>query len=246
MIEFTSKTPTISQIYQYTYSNPSVWNRFEYADRDVLKTKIKIERRLVYRKNKEGKYSTLDERLIIHTESFPNYPPYSYIKTKGAKKQRKIRHEYTATYCISKDENGNYNYWTSKIRWHLGSFRKWVDRPPQSKIKSIYRETYARLERKYRKLTPIKRKEMIRREVEHIKKRATYLDVGDWNSRVNGLMGDFVFRVAPLQLKFDCGYGRIWYTDLPKGENSPQFPFFTKHDIKIIGYLLRYGILKYK
>ena len=53
MIEFTNKTPVIADVYRYTYLNPHTYNRFEYAKRDIVKTRIHLERRINYRKKKE-------------------------------------------------------------------------------------------------------------------------------------------------------------------------------------------------
>ena len=245
MIHFSEKTPTIAQIYLYTYQNPHTWNRFDYAERDVLKTRIKITQRKVYRKNKEGKYSTPDELICLESVSTPQYYPYTTVKTKGAKKQRKIHHQYDCFFAFSKDENGQYTYQGSKIIFRIGSFKKWVDKPPQNQIKSVYRDTMNKLERKYRKLSPTKRKEMIRRDVEHIRKVGRYLDVGDWNSQVKGLNGDFVFRVAPLAEKYSCLYGRSYFKELPRDDYA-TFVFFPKHAISIINFLLKRGIIKYK
>ena len=88
MIEFTNKTPVIADVYRYTYLNPHTYNRFEYAKRDIVKTRIHLERRITYRKNKEGRYSVPSERLLIKSYSYPQYRPYLSIKTKKAKKQR--------------------------------------------------------------------------------------------------------------------------------------------------------------
>lgn len=242
MISFSDITPTISQVYQYTYSNPKTKTRFEYMKRDVLKTRVRIEKRTVYKKNHESKFNDPEERLLIKSFSYPQYYPYTKVKSKRALKQRKIRHEYDCTILIQNTPNG-YSFWDSKIRWHLGSFRKWQDNVPQNKVKSIFNKTRERLERKYAKLPPKERKLAIKKECDKIRQRAEYLDKGDYNSRVNGLNGDYVFRLAPLQLKFDCGYGKVYYTECPK---DISFPFFTKHDLRIIEYLLRSGIVKYK
>ena len=86
---------------------------------------------------------------------------------------------------------------------------------------------------------------MIRRDVEHIRKVGRYLDVGDWNSQVKGLNGDFVFRVAPLAEKYSCLYGCSYFKELPRDDYA-TFVFFPKHAISIINFLLKRGIIKYK
>ena len=242
MIEFTSRTPTIAQIYQYTYSNPKVRNRFDYMERDVLKTRIKIEKRTVYKKNKEGKFTTPEERLFICSFSNPQYYPYSKIKSKGAIKQRKIKHEYDIILCIQNTPNG-YDYWNSKIVWRVGSLKKWQNNVPQNKVKTIYHETRERLERKYAKLPNKEKRLAINKEIDKIKKRATFLDKGDFNSRINGINGDCYFRSYPLQLKYDALYGRCYHMELP---DNIEYCFFDKHMIGCINFLLKKGIIKYK
>ena len=92
MIEFKENTPTIAQVYQYTYLNRHTFTRFFNEERDVLKTRIRIERRITYRKNKEGKFTVPYERLLIKSYSYPQYKPYISVKSKNAKKQRTIKH----------------------------------------------------------------------------------------------------------------------------------------------------------
>ena len=242
MIEFKSNTPTISDIYQFTYSNRIVRNRFEYKERDIVKTKIKITRRTVYKKNKEGQFTAPEERLHIESFSYPNYPPYTKIKSKCAKKQRKIRHEYSIICCIQNTTNG-YNFWNSKIIWRVGSFKKWQENVPQNKVKTIYKSTRDRFERKYAKLPIKERQSAIKKECDKIRKNSTYLDKGDYNSRVNGINGDFYFRVSPLAIRYNCLYGRCYHTELPK---DIKFVFFDKHTLYLIEWLMKRGILKYK
>ena len=244
MIEFKSNTPTIAQIYQYTYSNKTVRNRFDYMERDVLKTRIKITKRTVYRKNKEGKFTSPEERLYVESFSNPQYYPYTKIKTKGAKRQRKIRHEYDCIFAIQPyGENKIYSFWNSKIVFRIGSQKKWQENVPQNKVKTIYNSTRDKLERKYSKLPTKEKQLMIKKECDKIRKRAIYLDKGDFNSRVNGLNGDFYFRDAYIMQRYSCLYGRCWYSQKYQGI---EYPFFPKHAIAIINYLLRRGILKYK
>jgi len=211
-------------------------------ERDVLKTKVKIERRVVYKRNKENSTMTPTERLYIRTESFPNYPPYINVKSRNAKKQRKIRHQYDIICCIGKDENGEYNYWTSPIVWRIGSQKKYPKVVPQSKVKTIFKSTRERLEKKYTKLPQKQKAEMIKKEIEKIKKRATYLDVGDYCSRELGIMLDAYFRDFYVMKKFSCLYGKLHW-DVPNDEI--QFPFFDKHMLNLISYLMKMGILKY-
>ena len=243
MIHFTNRTPTIAQIYQYTYSNPKVRNRFEYMERDVLKTRIKITKRLVYRKNKESKTMTPDELICVESVSTPQYYPYNKVKTKGAKKQRKIHHQYDCFFAFSKDEDGNYSFWNSRVIFHIGSYKKYPKEIPQSKTGTIHKSTKERLERKYKKLPQKQKDEMIKKEISRIKKRAKYICDSDYVGGELHVNGDFYFRCNPLLLKFDASYGRVFHTEIPDGI---LYPFLPKHGIAVVNFLLRKGIIKYK
>lgn len=246
MIEFTNKTPTIADVYRYTYLNPHTYNRFEYAKRDIVKTRIHLERRITYRKNKEGRYSVPSERLLIKSYSYPQYRPYLSIKTKKAKKQRTIRHEYDVIMCIQPyGEENEYLYQYSKIIWRVGSFKKW-QKPPQSKIKSVYKETREKLEKKYDKLPQKEKKRAIKEQIDKIKSRGEYLDVGDFCSRSLGICGDDYWRSFPNQVKHDALYGRAYNLDCSKGIKGINYCYFSKHAIALVNFLLRKGIIKYK
>ena len=244
MIRFTERTPTIAQIYQYTYSNPKVRNRFEYMERDVLKTRIKITKRLVYRKNKESKTMTPDELICVESVSTPQYYPFNKVKTKGAKKQRKIHHQYDCFFAFSKDEDGNYSFWNSRVIFRIGGYKKWETNVPQNKLKSVLKSTRERLEKKYSKLPPKEKQKEIKKQIDKIRQHGIYLDVGDYNAD-RGLNGDFYFRVASLAEKYDALYGRSFFKELPPSDYA-DFIFFPKHAIAIINWCLRRGIIKYK
>ena len=243
MIEFKNETPTIAQIYQYTYLNRHTISRFFNEERDVLKTKIKIERRVTYKRNKENMTMTPSEYLIIYSESTPQYYPYNKVKTKGAKKQRKIHHQYDCFFAFSKDKNGNYNFWESKVIFRIGGYKKWQTNVPQNKVKSIFKSTRERIEKKYSKLPSKEKEKAIRKDLDNIRRRGKYLDVGDYNSQVNGLNGDFYFRDAYVMQKYSCLYGRNYHNEYCKGID---FPFFPKHALGIIHWCLKRGIIKYK
>lgn len=243
MIEFTDRTPTIAQVYNYTYSNKYIRNRFKYEKRDILISKIKIEKHIVYRKNKEGKFTAPDERLMIHSESAPQYYPYFKIKSKEAKKQMKIKHQYDCIFCIQKTDEGVYDFWKSKIIWHVGSFKKYPNKIPQSKVATIHGDTRLKLEKKYANLSNKERKEKIKDEIKKIKSKAKYLCDGDYVSRELGINGDFYFRASPLLLKNDALYGKCWYNKL---DSHIKFCFFDKHSIGVLYVLLHKKIIKYK
>ena len=242
MIEFTNRTPTIAQIYQYTYLNPKVRNRFEYMERDVLKTKVKITKRYVYRKNKEGKFSTPDEILFVSSTSNPQYYQYNKVKSKGSKKQRKIHHQYDCFFAFSKTKEGEYSFWNSKVIFRIGSQKKWQDAVPQNKIKTILKKTRERIEKKYEKLPSKEKAKAIKKELDKIRSRGKFLDIGDYNSSVNGINGDFYFRDAFIMKKFSCLYGKCYFNK----SSEFNFPFFPKHALMIIEVLLKKGIIKYK
>ena len=242
MVEFTNRTPTIAQVYNYTYKNKSTWTRFFNEERDILKTRIKIIKRTVYKKNKEGKFTTPDERLYISTTSAPQYPPFNKLKSKGALKQRKIKHTYESVYLIQNTPNG-YDFWQSKMVWRVGSQKRVPNKISQSKVQTIFEETRRKLERKYSKYPPKKQKELIRRDIEHIRKRASYVSVGDFLAKVYGIMLDVYYRDYFVQKKFDCLYGRSWYNQPYSGI---EYPFLDKHSISVLNFLLKRGIIKYK
>ena len=243
MIEFT-KIPdklTIQTIYTYTYKNNYTRSRFDNSERDILPSKLKINERIKYKRNKEGKFSTPEEMLIISSWSAPQYQPYISYKSKRAKKQMKVKHNYEIKIAIQPYlTEGNYSFENSKIIWRVGSYKKWKT-PKQSEVKTIYKETRERLERKYKKLNETDRKKKIKEEVDKIKKRAKYLDIGDFNSRVQGINADCYFRDYLMQKKFNCLYGPCYYLNDCEGV---ELPFFDKHLIGILSYLIYKGILK--
>jgi len=236
--EFTLKTPSLKQIFLYTWSNLRLRNRFEFSKRDIIQTKIKIINKQVYRPTKQKAGSAPDELLQIQSFSYPQYKPYLNVKTKGAKKQRSIQHQYDVTIALQKDSNGNYSY-NSKIKWRIGSYKKWVTDVPQSKVKTVLSKTREKLKKKYVN----KYKEYLL-EISKIRKRGQYLDIGDYNSQVNGINGDNYFRNQFLQKKFDCLYGPLWQTTPNKKEKDIQYPFACKHMISIIFFLLRKGVIQ--
>ena len=212
-------------------------------ERDVLKTRIKITKRLVYRKNKESKTMTPDELICVESVSTPQYYPFNKVKTKGAKKQRKIHHQYDCFFAFSKDENGNYSFWNSRVIFRIGGYKKWETNVPQNKLKSVLKSTRERLEKKYSKLPPKEKQKEMKKSIEQIHKRGKFLDIGDYNAD-RGLNGDFYFRVASLAEKYDALYGRSFFKELPPSDYA-DFIFFPKHAIAIINWCLRRGIIKY-
>lgn len=242
MVEFKFNTPTIAQVYAYTYKNPHTYTRFFNEERDILKTRIKIIKRTVYKKNKEGKFTTPEERLYVASVSAPQYPPYNKVKSKGALKQRKIKHTYESVYLIQNTPNG-YDFFRSQIIWRNGSFKKVPKTIPQSKVKQIHDDTREKLARKYAKYPKKQQSELIKRQISRIQKTARYISDSDYIAQVYGIMLDAYFRDYPLQVANSCLYGRCYFFKKPR---DIKFCFFTKHDLGIIHMLLKRGILKYK
>lgn len=243
MIEFT-RIPdklTISAIYQYTYKNNLTRSRFDNSDRDILPSKFKIIERRKYKRNKEGKYTTPEEMLFVESWSAPQYQPYLAYKNKKAKRQLQIKHHYDVKIALQPYlTDGNYSFENSKIIWRVGSY-KTPKLPKQSDVKTIYHETRERLERKYRKLSEKDKKIAIQKEINKIKKHAKYISVGDYNSQVNGIMQDCYYRDYTVQQEFGCLYGPC---KLVSKIDGIDLPFFDKHMISILSFLLRKGIIK--
>ena len=228
---------TIGAIYQYTWRK--LKTRFSNADRDILPSKLVIAKRTKYKRNKEGFYTTPEELLTVSSWSAPQYYPYNKIKGKKSKRQMKIKHNYRIFIAISLSKGDIYSF-NSKIVWRVGSYKKPI-RPPQKQVKTIYPETRDRLNHKYRALSDAERKKMVKKDIDKIKKSATYLDYGDFNSRVRGINLDNYWRDYPLQNKFNCLYGPVLNRELPK---NIDMPFFCKHMIMTLNLLMRRGILK--
>jgi hypothetical protein len=55
-------------------------------------------------------------------------------------------------------------------------------------------------------------------------------------------MLDAYYRDHYIQQKFNCLYGRCWYTEMTDGV---LFPYADKHLIAILNFLLRKKIIKY-
>lgn len=236
----TSDTPSIQDVWLYTYRIRK--NRWEYMDRDILPSRIKVIETKVYKKNKEGKYTTPDVQLKIVSFSAPQYPPYIKLKSKDAKRQMKIKHQYDITLILQKDENDQFSL-NSKLIWRVGSFKKWKI-APQNKVKTIYTQTRNKLKQKYiDKKTNKLNKEAYNKALDDIRKKGKYLDSGDYNSQELGLNGDFYFRVMPMCIKFNCLFGPKTNTEPHSKEKDIQYPFFGKHELAVILYLLKKKII---
>lgn len=235
--------PTLRQILLYTYAH-HVKNREMYAKRDILVSKIKVIQKSIYVHDRLDQF---DEKLVINSYSRPQYYPYTKLKGGNKKNQKTsntIEHQYTINLQLAKDGNGNYSL-DSNARWRIGSFKKWKDKTdvPQYLVKTVYRETMERLKKKWKD-----DKVGLKKEVERIRKNGKYMDVGDYNSRVLGINGDFYFRDSPLMFAYNCLYGPLWHKEFPvRGRDKElNFPYTDKHFFGLLWHLLKKGFIKKK
>ena len=242
-------TFSISQIMDKTYY--SKYNtRFEYRKRDVIKKVLVIKQTTLHPDRPTEPTIT----YIFKTYSYPQYYPYTrYTKYS---KQRKFRHEYDNILSIEADENGKFSKDSVNWKYRLGSQKKWNNKPPQSQIKQIYRETMKKWTYDYniacnkikaRNINSTLKKTLLQKEKDNLKKKikvhryqAKYLDVGDFNSRVLGLNGDFVRRVAPVYQHYGHLYGRNVENVI---DADYEHPFAPKHFINLVDTLVKLGIL---
>lgn len=227
---------TLLQVFQYTM-NSKFKNRFDYRDRDVLKTVQIIEKKVFDKKEKKIKETYY--QIKLYTSSFPQYG--KYITGKSGNKQRKYKHTY---YGILELQELKIN---SKFRLRLGSEKKWNRNPPSSMLQSISKSERERIRNQVETLMRGKAKKLINEEykkrMENRKKQGIYLDVGDYNARVNGINGDFYFRLSAILQKFGCLYGRGYNDNIPE---DVTFPFLPKHTLRAVVYLFEKNILKLK
>lgn len=197
-----------------------------YAVRDNIEVVVvkQIKQLKVSTKDKEiGKPS---KRFIISSKSNPQYMPYlktiSGLKNHKKMKQTRYEHFYDITLELEDSMTINSNF---KIR--VGSLKKWNPDPPQEEIRTIYKRNL---------------KDWTKEEIEkHKKKRRLYLDVGDWNSRKNGINGDFYFRLMPIYYANNMLIGRCWET---KELEGIPMPFFDKHTYNFVKRLIKSRIIK--
>lgn len=217
---------TLREIWLYTYEKYR--NRFDYRERDVLKS-ISIREIKSYDKN------NLDnpiKRFDIITSSYPQYEPYVSLKGKHSKKQRKVKHTYNSVFQF---ESLN---WNSKIKWRVGSQRKYPTSDTAinyNKIKQLHSSVREKLVKKYGKGTP-----ELKKAIEAHRKKAKYIDKGDYISQVYGIMGDWYFRCQGNAYLSGNLFGLAWNKD----KHGDGVPFFDKHSLRVIEYLLKKGIIK--
>ena len=237
-IRFASDTPTIRQIWIYTFRVPQLRKRFRNMNRDILPSKLKVTERLVYSKDRKDQP---DRKFVVESWSAPQYYPYNKLKSgKRTKRQLQVKHKYDLTLVIENDKNGNFSF-DSRIRWRVGGFKKWNTKPSQNLIKSVYKKTRDNLSKRYGKGT-----QRYKDEINKIKAKGKYENVGDYNAQVNGLNGEYFYTLSPLAYVYNCSYGVIWNKEFnsKKPFNEIKFPFFCKHSLALIFYLLKKRILK--
>lgn len=243
-------TYTIRQLAYLTKQN--MINRYTFMKRDVLKG-------VLIRKTTElnpDRPSETSHTLEIRTYSYPNYPPYSPSRD-IYKKQRSVKHQYDIVLSISLDKDGKASADTTTWTYRVGSQKKWKDSPPYTLIKALrsdidtkwkieekkeleHNETkYTNKKDQAKGKTKIKEK-WKRKRLQH-ERNAKYLDIGDYNSQVQGIMGDFRFRCEYAMNYF----GHLFGKDMSEGygANYISTPFLDKHFLRLINFLLKKGIL---
>ncbi|HRT34007.1 MAG TPA: hypothetical protein P5023_06180 [Bacteroidales bacterium] len=218
---------TIKQAIVKTYKSHKFGNRFDYKNRDSVRI-IRVQK--IHTMNWHGKTRQLSYYYEVVSQSFPKY--YTKEMRRKVSFFRKIKHQYE---IFLRCEKLSFN--DSNWQVYLGSARRWNPKPPQSQIATIYRENL-------KKWKP----EEIKK---HRKRKHPYIDVGDYNSQVNGINGDFRFRCCYVYEK----YGHLFHkrgirlsaieiTKAPKITNSRQEFFLPKHIISLFETLINKGILK--
>lgn len=233
---------TIKEVLEIT--NRFYKNRFKYMKKDVIK-RITIKEVInVERHDKPGQPSSY-KKYVIESTSYPQYSPY-YTKTdrRGRQRsyQRSVKHEYDVVLELDRLSINTEN-WTSRV----GSGRVWEEEPPQGNIKQLYKSTKRRFKRKADRLGKTKKEknQEYKKIVEKHKKRAKYLDIGDYNSRVKKINGDWIFRCDYAYSVHGHRFGRNYYGNVPaKITNPNNIVFFTKHQLSVINQLMQKGILK--
>lgn len=215
--------------------------RFDYRRRDVLRKVVVKERKEINLKDP----SRPQHRIQVETYSYPQYGNYLRMTGDGRPRQyqRTVRHQYDSVLTFQEP-----TMQTKVWKYRLGSQKKWNPNPSEKQLKTISRDLRQKYKRKAeRKAGPGATKKDINKEykkiVERHKRGAKYLDVGDWNSQVLGINADFIFRDAWALRVHEHLYGQM-SERRPSSLNPKNIPFFPKHGIALIEYLLQKGILR--
>lgn len=243
-------TFTLREILNNTYHS-KYKTRFDYAERDVLKTIVLVKETILHPDQKEAP-------TITYTFRSYSYPSYGvYMKHTNASKQRKYKHQYNQILTIAANEDGTFSLDTAHWKYRLGSQKKWESKPSQRKVKTLYRETAAKWKDEYtvacekvknKKISQVEKDKQLKRlksdytkKIDEHKKKAEYLDVGSYNAEVNFINGDFYFRCQSTYQYFNHLYGRNTY---PEGEIDQIYIFTPKHLIRLLNALIKLGLIK--
>jgi len=209
--------------------------RFNYRERDVLRRVVIKERYDINVNHPERP----QKYFKIETFSYPQYG--AYVRGSRGRNQRRIRHQYESILTL-KELTLNNKIW----KYRLGSYKKWVKKPPQKHIQSLYPETRRRFREKAqrRARTQQEAQAEYRRLVQRHKRSAKYLDVGDYNAQMLGINGDFIFRDAWALRYHGHLYGQMHPLRSAPERNPSNIPFFPKHGLALIEHLMKRGILK--
>lgn len=216
---------TLRDIWLYTYAKYR--SRFTYRERDVLK-RIDVRNIKTYEKDR---LSSPTQKVEVRSYSYPQYEPYRSLKGKKSKTQRKVKHQYDSIFQF---EELN---WNSPFKWRMGSQRKYpVDAQINfNQVAQLHTSVKDKLVKKYGKGTAEYKK-----AVEKHKKKAKYIDKGDYISQVYGINGDWYFRIQGNAFRSGNLFGLAWDRD----KHGDGVPFFDKHSLRVVEYLLKRQIIK--
>ena len=234
-------TYTLKQLLQITAVHYG--NRFEYAERDVVKH-ITVKKIRQISRHDEPDMPRERIKYEIVSKSYPQYPPYYTKKDKRGRArsyQRTIAHHYDVILEIDRLSLNTTN-WKARV----GSGKKWEKNPPQNQIKTLSPKTKDSFKRRADvEKTPEKIKKKYKELVDRHKRFAKYLDIGDYNSQVLGLNGDWIFRCDYPYFYHGHRFGRNYYGNVPALKtNSNNIPFAPKHFINALEVLMNAGVIK--
>lgn len=231
---------TLQQILEFT--RKYFPTRFDYQRRDVLRRVVVKERKEINIKDP----SRPQVRFQIETYSYPQYGNYLRMTGRAGRQrryQRTVRHQYESVLTVQE-----LSMQTTVWKYRLGSQKKWITNPPEKHIKIPSRKLKREMRRKaQRKAGPNATQRQVNQEyrklVDRHKRNAKYLDVGDYNSQKLGINADFIFRDAWALRAHGHLYGNM--SVLKRSSlNSMEIPFFPKHSLALIDYLLYKGVLR--
>lgn len=228
---------SLRQVLNYTMQS-RFKTRFRNMNRDNLKN-------VVMKKIKSFNINDLKQNPIIKyqftTFSYPQYGKFLYIKGKKSKSQRKIKHFYDTIFELDELSLSTKNWKT-----YVGSHRDIPKSVPQNVLKSTNHQTLEKFKKQaLKKFDKIKdQKNYIKEQRDKKNKYGVYLDQGDLISRKYGINCDWRYRQEYVYFKNNHGYGRNAAKSPPNETNKNHTMFFNKHQLSILEFLLKKGILK--